>query len=171
MSTPRIVRAGVSCVIFPLFGGAIDSRFVALVRRGRPPNAGSFSLPGGKVEWGESLVDAAMREAAEELNLRVDVRVAGDGVPAFAATESLHVDEGFHYVISHVLATARAERDGTSLRLPALTAGDDAVGATWVRLCDGMSGAPSELPTLASLGASLQVKSVVALAQRRALLL
>lgn len=159
-------------MIFPIFGSYIDDRFVALVRRGRPPMAGAFSLPGGKVEWGESLIDAAMREAFEELNLRVDVR-GTHGVPAFAATESVHVDEGFHYIISHVLATARGEREGATLRLPSLTAGDDAVGATWARLRDERFDDErlQRLPTLASLGVSTQVAGVVALAQRRAQLM
>ena len=39
---------------------------VLLIRRGRPPLQGSWSLPGGRVEWGETLAEAALRELAEE---------------------------------------------------------------------------------------------------------
>lgn len=39
---------------------------VLLARRARPPGAGRFSLPGGLVEPGETLEEAALRELAEE---------------------------------------------------------------------------------------------------------
>lgn len=42
---------------------------VLLAARGRPPARGVFSLPGGKVEPGESLTEAALREVLEETGL------------------------------------------------------------------------------------------------------
>ena len=36
---------------------------VLLIRRGTPPLADRWSLPGGRIEWGERAADAAMREA------------------------------------------------------------------------------------------------------------
>ena len=42
---------------------------VLLAARGRPPARGVFSLPGGKVEPGETLVQAALREVEEETGL------------------------------------------------------------------------------------------------------
>jgi 8-oxo-dGTP diphosphatase len=39
---------------------------VLLIRRSKPPGSGSWSLPGGRVEWGESLKAAALRELCEE---------------------------------------------------------------------------------------------------------
>jgi 8-oxo-dGTP diphosphatase len=59
----------------PLVGvGAIiieDDR-VLLVKRGHPPLAGEWSIPGGVLEVGETLREAAVREALEETGLTVE---------------------------------------------------------------------------------------------------
>ena len=60
----------------PLVGvGAIiiEGDRVALVRRGHAPLAGEWSIPGGVLEVGETLRQAAIREALEETGLRVEV--------------------------------------------------------------------------------------------------
>lgn len=49
-----------------------DGRLL-LVLRGREPGAGLWSIPGGKVESGESLVEAVAREVLEETALKVEV--------------------------------------------------------------------------------------------------
>ena len=60
----------------PLVGvGAIiiEHDRVVLVKRGHPPLAGEWSIPGGVVEAGETLREAAVREVLEETGLRVEV--------------------------------------------------------------------------------------------------
>ena len=44
---------------------------VLLCRRGKPPNIGSWTLPGGAQDLGETCIEAARRELAEETGLTV----------------------------------------------------------------------------------------------------
>lgn len=46
---------------------------VLLVRRARSPAKGFYSLPGGRVEFGESLHQALAREVDEETGLNIDI--------------------------------------------------------------------------------------------------
>ncbi|MGO9419223.1 NUDIX hydrolase [Roseiarcus sp.] len=46
---------------------------VLVGRRARPPMAGRFSLPGGVVEVGETLVEAGLRELREEVGVEAEV--------------------------------------------------------------------------------------------------
>jgi ADP-ribose pyrophosphatase YjhB (NUDIX family) len=51
---------------------------VLIVRRGRPPAQDVFTLPGGAVEVGESIVDAVIREVQEETGFEIEpVDLAG----------------------------------------------------------------------------------------------
>jgi len=88
-----------------------------LIRRGRAPGAGLWSLPGGRVEPDESDAEAVVRELREETGLEVR---PGDLVGRVERPAPAGVFEIFDYVGVVV---------GGSLR-----AGDDAAEADWVDL-------------------------------------
>jgi 8-oxo-dGTP diphosphatase len=46
---------------------------VLLIRRGTPPLLGAWSLPGGRIEWGERAMEAALRELAEETGVEAEL--------------------------------------------------------------------------------------------------
>jgi 8-oxo-dGTP diphosphatase len=89
---------------------------VLLVRRGRPPGKGDWTLPGGRVEAGEAVAEAAVREVREETGVAARV-VCALGIVAV-------VREGFSYAIHEHLLVPLLDSPGT-------TAGDDADGACW----------------------------------------
>ena len=75
---------------------------IALVRRDKEPSRGRWTFPGGVVELGETLQDAARREAAEETGLLVEV-----GGVATVIDNVVRDDMGrirYHYVIVDYLA-------------------------------------------------------------------
>jgi 8-oxo-dGTP diphosphatase len=85
----------------------VDCGRLVLVRRGAEPALGKWSFPGGAVELGEAVRDAAVREAREECGLDVELV---DGVP-MDVYDILKVDEGgrlrYHYVLLQFLARPR----------------------------------------------------------------
>jgi len=66
MSEPKIPRIGVSACVWR------DGK-VLLVERGKEPWKGKWSLPGGSLEFGETVREAAQRELAEETGVAADL--------------------------------------------------------------------------------------------------
>jgi mutator protein MutT len=88
-------------------GGVVihDGR-VVLIRRGNEPRKGEWSIPGGKLELGETLAEGVRREVREETGLDVEV---GELIEAF---ERVYRDEAgrvrFHFVILDFLCRTAA---------------------------------------------------------------
>ena len=94
---------------------------VLLVRRGQPPSEDLWAIPGGSVEIGETLQEAAEREILEETGVQIR---AGEPVFTFDVIDRDRTAKiRFHYVIID-LAADYVSGDPK--------AGDDAAEARWV---------------------------------------
>jgi ADP-ribose pyrophosphatase YjhB (NUDIX family) len=101
----------------PVLGAAavvIHDGRVVLIRRGKAPSAGEWSIPGGAVELGEPVEAALRREVREETGLDIAV---GRFLEVFERVERDDDGVRFHFVVLDYAATVV----GGTLR-----AGDDA---------------------------------------------
>jgi ADP-ribose pyrophosphatase YjhB (NUDIX family) len=96
-SPPQRPQLAVSAVIFR------DGKLL-LLKRAKSPGHGSWSLPGGRVEFGESLHTALAREVGEEAGLEIDiVALAG-----WREVLPLAGGSGGHYLIMSFAARWKA---------------------------------------------------------------
>lgn len=107
----------------------VDDERLLLVRRGHGPAAGTWAVPGGRVEAGETLAEAVVRELTEETGVE---GVCGELV---GVMELVDEPEG-HFVVLDFQVTALEAVDPVP--------GDDAAEARWVPLGEvtGFSLAP-----------------------------
>lgn len=94
---------------------------VLLIRRGKPPRMGEWSLPGGRIEPGEKAVDAALRELKEETG--VTARITG----LLDVVDGIFPEAGRHYVLIDYAAEWLSGEP---------VAGDDALEARFVPLSE-----------------------------------
>lgn len=113
MVPPRRPETSVGAVV-------VRDDSILLIRRGRGPAQGSWSVPGGRVEWGETLQEAVVREVAEETAQAV---VCGEYLGYVE-----RISDDAHYVIHDFVATVVTDAP--------LVAGDDAAEAAWVPLTE-----------------------------------
>jgi mutator protein MutT len=99
---------------------AVDDGRLLLVRRGRGPAQGEWSVPGGRVERGETVGEAVVRELAEETGLEA---LCG---PLLGWVE--RIGEDHHFVILDFMVEVLDAGDPV--------AGDDAAEVAWVPLED-----------------------------------
>ena len=114
---PEAPLVGVGAVV-------VDEGRVLLVRRGREPLKGHWSLPGGLIEVGESLLEGVVREVREETGLIVEP------VELIKLLDRIHKESGpegervrYHYVIADYLCRVVGGE---------LAAASDADAARWV---------------------------------------
>lgn len=72
---------------------------VLLIQRGTPPLEDSWSLPGGRIEWGERAADAALRELMEETQCTAELIGLIDVVDAVLSRRSGEETPWGHYVL------------------------------------------------------------------------
>lgn len=116
---------------------------VLLIRRGRPPLEGEWSLPGGRIEAGERAADAALRELREET--AVEAELTG----LLEVVDGVFPEAGRHYVLIDYAARWLSGEP---------VAGDDAAEARFVAL--------DEVETLVGWGETRRVIRMAAESRR-----
>jgi ADP-ribose pyrophosphatase YjhB (NUDIX family) len=93
----------------PSVGGVVvGAKGILLVRRDKDPGKGTWSLPGGAIEIGESQEEALIREIREETGIESRI-VELVGTADVVLPDSEGMIE-YHYVINHYLATAITDK-------------------------------------------------------------
>lgn len=138
-------QGGATEPVIPCVGAvALDERGrLLLVRRGHDPGRGLWSIPGGRVEAGESDRAALVREVLEETGIAVSV-------VRYLGTVARPAPTGGTYEIRDYLVAAT----GGASREP--VAGDDAAAAKWVTRSD-----LDRLPLVAGLLDALEAWQVL----------
>lgn len=96
-----------------------DGERVVLIRRGKEPFKGMLALPGGFVDYGETVEKAALREALEETGLSVRL------LDILGVYSEANRDPRAHTISTVFLADCDSEE---------ITEGDDAEAAFWMDL-------------------------------------
>ncbi len=96
----------------------VEDDALLMIRRANDPGAGRWSLPGGRVDWGETLAHAVVREVLEETGVECVIGELLGWVE--------RITEEFHYVIFDFVAQPLSFEDPV--------AGDDALEVAWVPL-------------------------------------
>ncbi len=104
---------------------AFKDDMVLLIQRGKEPRRGEWSIPGGAVELGEPLREAALREFAEECGGEIELRDLVEATDIITRDEAGRVK--FHYVVVDFWAKWRGG---------ILTPASDVSAARWVKPLD-----------------------------------
>lgn len=112
-ATAHRPQAGVSVCV-------VRDGLALLAQRSRQPLRGLWSLPGGRIEWGETLHEAALRELAEETAVEADICMLLDSVDVIQRDQAGAVQ--YHYVLTTFGALWRAGE---------ARAGSDAAAVCW----------------------------------------
>ena len=109
---------GVGIVVF-------HQQKVLLIRRGKPPRQGEWSIPGGKQKLGETLQQAARREVQEETGLKLGPLMLVDVVDSIFKDSQGQIQ--YHYSLVEWIGEFVSGE---------LNAADDASDAEWFELSE-----------------------------------
>jgi ADP-ribose pyrophosphatase YjhB (NUDIX family) len=100
---------------------------ILMVKRGHEPEKGRWSIPGGRVEAGETLSEAVERELREETGLK--------GQCGELCGVAERMGPGWHFVILDYFVSVELNKDANgNPRLPIPLAASDAASVKWLDL-------------------------------------
>ncbi|UTW56474.1 NUDIX hydrolase [Kordiimonas sp. SCSIO 12610] len=99
-TVPKYPVVGVGAVVF--FGDK-----VLLIKRGKPPKEDEWSLPGGRQEIGERVIDTMVREVFEETSLKVK---PGPLLDVIDYIEHSNGQIAFHYTLIDYMAESTSDQ-------------------------------------------------------------
>ena len=102
---------------------------VLLIKRGTPPRLGQWSLPGGRLEWGETTTVAALRELAEETGVQAELLGLVDVVDGLFTSRETGATTRHYVMIDYAARWVSGEP----------VAGDDAAEARFVSLDEALA--------------------------------
>jgi len=79
----------------------VKAKQVLLVQRSNPPDAGRWGFPGGKIEFGETIEQAAIRELLEETAIIAEAKQTFTALDAFDEHEATQLRQ--HFILVAVL--------------------------------------------------------------------
>jgi 8-oxo-dGTP diphosphatase len=146
-SPPIIPRAAVSVCVRCLLPDSATAYYL-LVQRGNEPSKGMWSLPGGKIEFGEGAVEGGARELKEETKWTDSA--AWESLRWYSKTVCTTdaIGDDYHYMIAHCYAETQSDS------LPTVLAADDAADADWFTMaeiqtkCDESQATPGVMTVL-----------------------
>ena len=95
---PKVPIAGVGVVV-------VKGDKVLLVRRGKEPSLGRWGLPGGAVELGETVAQAAEREVDEECRVEIEIKDVIEVIDRIIPDDDGQIR--YHYILIDLLAEHR----------------------------------------------------------------
>lgn len=142
---PRAPIVGVAAVV-------VCHEDILLIRRGREPLMGTWSLPGGALELGETTAEGVVREVFEETGVHVRT------VKTVATLDRIVRDDAgrvqFHYVLVEWLCITDKPVE--------LVCGDDAAEARWVPRAEIFSETYAlDATTLGVIGSALKIAETI----------
>ncbi|WP_110650668.1 NUDIX hydrolase [Salinicola peritrichatus] len=119
-SSPQLGNPATHHPIPATIAAVIRDGNVLLVRRRNPPDANHWGFPGGKIDFGETVESAALRELHEETCVQASVVKTFTAVDVFDHDDAGHIQQ--HFVLIAVLCQWVSGEP---------VAGDDALDARW----------------------------------------
>jgi 8-oxo-dGTP diphosphatase len=107
----------------------LRGREVLLIKRGTAPRLGQWSLPGGRIEWGETSADAALRELVEETGVVAELAGLIDVVDGIMTSRETGEITRHYVMVDYAARWLSGEP----------TAGDDAADARFFSLEEALA--------------------------------